>query len=166
MRVFRNRGEAVPENCMIDADGVPSTDVEDYYGEPPGALLPLGFPMTGHKGTGLSIVIDIIAGALSGAGCTREDPPRGGNALFIAVVNIEAFANMEEFLEETDCFIEWVKSARLAEGVDVILFPGEKSHRTAQERRISGLEVDESAWAQIEGIASELGVALPDPIGD
>ena len=161
MRVLRNRQEPVPEHCMIDAAGQASADAEAYYGPPPGALLPLGFPMTGHKGSGLALVIDIMAGALSGAGCTREDSPRDGNALFIAVLNIEAFVPMEEFLDETERFVTWVKSARLQSGFEEILFPGEKSHRISEERSKAGLEVDDVAWAQICNLAAELGVALP-----
>ena len=163
MRVLRNRRQPVPADCMIDAAGQPSVDVEAYYGEPPGALLPLGFPMTGHKGSGLALVIDIMSGALSRAGCTRQDPPRGGNALFIAVVNIEAFTPMSEFLEEAERFVEWVKSARLQSGFEEILFPGEHSHRIAEARRMAGLEVDDVAWEQICNLATELGVAVPDP---
>ena len=164
MRLFRNRGEPVPEDCIIDSDGSPTTDVEEYYGPPSGALLPLGFPMTGHKGFGLAFVIDILAGALSGAGCTRESPPRSGNALFIAVLNIEAFTPLAEFLDEVERYIGWVKSSRLADGFDEILFPGEKSNRTYRERVRDGLYVDETAWRQIYDLAEELEVAAPEPV--
>ena len=62
LRNYRNRNEPVPAGSIIDAEGRPTTDVEDYYGPPQGAILPLGFPATGHKGTGLAIAIDILAG--------------------------------------------------------------------------------------------------------
>ena len=161
MRVFRNKREPVPEDCIIDSDGNPTTDVEKFYGPPSGALLPLGFPMTGHKGFGLALVIDILSGALSGAGCTRESPHRSGNALFMAVLNIEAFTPLAEFLDEVDLYIEWVKSSRLAHGFGEILFPGEKSHRIYRKRARDGLPVDGAAWGQICDLADELGVVVP-----
>ena len=163
LRVFRNRGQAVPEGMIIDADGQPTTDVERYYGPPPGAMLPLGFPATGHKGFGLAVVVDILAGALSGAGCTQPDPPEAGNGLFFAAVNITAFQPLERFLDEVEEFIERIKSSPPADGFAEVLLPGEKSHQTYLERSRTGLDVDDTAWLQIEAVAAELGVELPVP---
>ena len=92
------------------------------------------------------------------------EPPRSGNALFIAVLNIEAFTPLAEFLDEVERYIGWVKSSRLADGFDEILFPGEKSNRTYRERVRDGLYVDETAWRQIYDLAEELEVAAPEPV--
>jgi uncharacterized oxidoreductase len=163
LRQYRNRNEPAPEGSITDGDGRPTTDVEDYYAG--GAILPLGFPATGHKGTGLALVIDVLAGALSGAGCSRADSPETGNALFIAVLNPEAFLPLEEFTAEVDRFIDWVKSSPPAAGFDEVLLPGENSHRIFQERSRGGLEVDDTAWAQISELAKELGIELPAAVG-
>lgn len=165
LRYFRNRGEPVPEGSIIDADGNPTADVEEYYGTPPGAMLPLGYPVTGHKGYGLAVVVDILAGALSGAGCSRANPTETGNALFIAVLQIEAFTPVREFYGEVDEFIDWVKSSAPREGFDEVLLPGENSHRIRARREAQGFDVDEAAWKQISEIAAELGVELPQAIG-
>ena len=162
MRLYRNRREPVPEGFIIDAGGAPTTDVEKYYGG--GALLPLGFPGTGHKGFGLAVAVDILAGALSGAGCTRRDPPEGGNALLMVAVNVAAFVPLDEFLEEVGQFAERVKSAPPADGFEEVLLPGEKSHRVREQRLRAGMPVDESAWEQITAVAGELGVGLPEPL--
>ena len=162
MRLYRNRREPVPDGFIIDAGGAPTTDVEKYYAG--GALLPLGFPGTGHKGFGLAVAVDILAGALSGAGCTRRDPPEGGNALLVVAVNIAAFVPLDEFLEEVGQFAERVKSAPPADGFEEVLLPGEKSHRVREHRLRAGMPVDESAWEQITSVAAELGVALPGPL--
>ncbi len=166
MRLFRNRGEPVPEGFIIDAEGAPTTDVEKFYGPPGGALLPLGFPGTGHKGFGLAVAVDILAGALSGAGCSRQDPPEAGNALLIVAVNVAAFVPVTEFLAEVGEFAARVKSAPPAEGFDEVMLPGEKSHRVREQRLRAGMPVDESAWEQITAVAGELGVALPQPVRD
>lgn len=162
LREYRNRNEAVPEGSITDAEGEPTTDVEDYYAG--GAILPLGFPATGHKGTGLALVIDVLAGALSGAGCSQADSTETGNALFIAVLNPEAFLPLEEFTAEVDRFIDWVKSSPPAAGFDEVLLPGENSHRIYQERSRRGMDVDTTAWEQIAELAEELGVELPPQI--
>ncbi len=164
LRDYRNRGSAVPEGCIIDGHGRLTTDVEDYYGEPPGAMLPLGFPTVGHKGFGLALVVDILAGALSGGGCSQADPPQTGNALFFTVYDIAAFRGLDGFLDEVDDFIDWLKSCPPMEGFAEVMLPGENSHRIHEARRREGMEVDDTAWGQIAALAGELGVNLPDPV--
>ena len=70
VRVKRNRGEKLQEGAIIDAEGNPSTEPKDLYGPPQGAILPFG-GIVGYKGYGLGFVVDVLAGALSGAGCSR-----------------------------------------------------------------------------------------------
>lgn len=161
MRAYQNRGESMPPGLIIDAQGNPTEDVEAFYGPPPGAILPLGFPRSGHKGTGMSVVVDILAGALSGAGCSGKDSSGIGNALFIGVLDIAAFVSLEDFWEQTDHFIDWVKSSPPAAGFDEVVLPGENSYRIYQQRNRDGLYVDESAWGQIGELATKLGVDPP-----
>jgi len=161
MRLLRNQGEDAPAGMIIDAEGKPTTKVEEYYGPPQGSILPLGFPGSGHKGYGLSVLVDILAGSISGAGMTQEAPERTGNALFIAVLKVEAFQPLQEFYAEVQGFIEWIKSCPPAEGFEEVLLPGERAYRRGLERRRDGLYVDEAAWEQIGELAAELGVELP-----
>lgn len=164
LRYYRNCGAPVPEGSIIDGQGHPTTDVEGYFGPPPGAMLPLGHPTAGHKGSGLAVVIDILAGALSGAGCSRANAPATGNALFIAVVEIEAFTAAAEFYAEVDGLIDWVKSSPPRPGFGEVMLPGENSHRIRAARSRDGLAVDETAWQQIAALAAELRVSLPRPL--
>ena len=164
LRLLRNRGEDAPPGMLLDAEGQPTTSVEAYYGPPAGAILPLGFPQSGHKGYGLSVLVDILAGSLSGAGMTCEAPERPGNALFIAVLKVAAFLPLDEFYAEVAGFVEWVKSGPAAPGVAEVLLPGERAHQRLQARRRAGLYVDETAWADIGALAAELGVELPVPV--
>jgi uncharacterized oxidoreductase len=62
IRVALNKGVSVPEDCIIDAQGMPTTDPRVFYGDPPGAILPIA----GHKGSGLAVLCEILAGALTG----------------------------------------------------------------------------------------------------
>lgn len=157
VRVKRNRGEKLPEGCIIDAQGNPSTDPNDFYGPPRGAILPFG-GIVGHKGYGLGFIIDILAGALSGAGCSRADAPRFGNAVFIMVINIENFMPVEEFRQQVDGLIEYVKSSGKMPGVDEILFPGEIEARERKKRLTTGIFIEDETWGQIVKTAEELGI--------
>ena len=95
---------------------------------------------------------------------TQEAPERSGNALFIAVLNVAAFLPLDEFYAEVAGFVEWIKSCPPTAGVAEVLLPGERAHQRLQTRRRDGLYVDETAWADIEALAVELGVELPRSI--
>ena len=75
LQLALQRGEKVPEGWFIDASGKFSRNPADYF-SPRGALLPLGDKIAGHKGFGLSLVVDILSGALSGAGCSSGKEER------------------------------------------------------------------------------------------
>ncbi len=90
LRVARNRGESVPEGWIVDAAGQPSTDPEAFYGTPQGSILPLGGE-SAHKGFGLALVVEALAGALSPAGTSRPGAPSVGNGLFCMAIDVSRF---------------------------------------------------------------------------
>ena len=139
MRLLRNKGEDAPAGMLVDAEGRPTTKVEEYYGPPPGAI--------------------------SGAGMTKQAPERTGNALFIAVLKVAAFQPLEEFYAEVQGFIEWMKACAPAEGFDEVFLPGERAYVRKRERMRDGLYVNEGAWGEIVELAAELSVELPEVIG-
>lgn len=157
VRIKKNRGETLPDGYIIDAQGNPSNDPKDLYGTPPGAILPFG-GVVGHKGYALGFVVDILAGALSGAGCSREGSPRFGNAFFINVINISALIPVEEFKKHVDGLIQYCKSSRKMPGVDQILFPGEIEANEKKKRLQNGIYVEDETWNQIVKTAEEFGI--------
>ncbi|MEO1995373.1 MAG: Ldh family oxidoreductase, partial [Planctomycetaceae bacterium] len=96
LRVAHQKGESVPEGMIMDGHGRPSTDPADYYADPPGALLPLGGPL-GFKGFGLSVMVDVLGGMLSGSGVCRTDLPRGANGVWMYLADPEVFSTRAEF---------------------------------------------------------------------
>ncbi len=157
VRVSRNAGRKIPEGWVLDSDGRPTTNPADLYEG--GTLLPLG-GREGHKGYGLSIVVDLLGGALSGAGCGTMTE-KVGNGLFIQLTDPSCFCEREEFLDQIDRFTEYLKSSPLKEGVDDILLPGEPEQRTAARRREQGIDIDDGTWGQLIELASTLGVEMP-----
>ena len=151
-----NRGVSAPPGCIVDAEGHPTTDPVAYFGPPAGALLPFG----GHKGFGLSFVIDILAGALSGAGCSRDGATRIGNGFLAIVIQPERLRGTDAFYGDVDGLVEHVKSSELAAGFDEILAPGEPEIRTRQQRTRDGIPVDDGAWGKICATAQRYGVTL------
>ncbi len=154
MRVAVARGEKVPEGWVVDAEGKPSDDPAEYTTHG-GALVPFGGSVA-HKGSALAIAIDILSGALSPAGCTQADPPATGNALYIQVINVEAFQLLDDFRSEVGQFVDYVKATPTAEGFDEVLIPGERSHRTKKKRLANGIPVEDATWDQVEALAERL----------
>ncbi len=151
-----NRGVPAPAGCIVDADGNPTTDPAAYVGPPEGALLPFG----GHKGFGLSFVIDILAGALSGAGCSRDGATRIGNGFLAIVIQPERLREGDAFYADVDGLVQHVKSSELAAGFDEVLAPGEPEIRTRQQRTRDGIHVDDTAWGKICVAALRYGLNL------
>ena len=154
MRVAAARGEKVMHGSVVDSEGRPSDDPEHYVSLG-GALVPFGGSVA-HKGSALAIAIDILSGALSPAGCTQADPPETGNALFIQVINVEAFQPLDNFKADVGRFLDYLKSPPKAEGVEEILIPRERSSRTKCVRLASGIPVEDQTWNQLEELADRL----------
>lgn len=158
LRVARNRGESVPEGWIVDAAGQPSTDPEAFYGTPQGSILPLGGE-SAHKGFGLALVVEALAGALSPAGTSRPGAPSVGNGLFCMALDVSRFRPRDEFAATFAALIDYVKSPPFAAGVEGITVPGEPERRHQRERELTGIPLDDATWQQIVDAGQSVGVA-------
>jgi uncharacterized oxidoreductase len=155
LRVKLNRGEAVPPGVILDGMGRPTTDPTAFYADPPGMLL----PMAGHKGYGLALVVEVLAGILSGTGAARAEPGPVQNGALMVCLDPRRFLPLEEFHRHVEALFEFVRSAPLAEGAEAILIPGEPEARSERERGARGIPVEEATWRQLVACAAEVGVA-------
>lgn len=153
------RGAQLPENVIIDADGKPTRDARDFYGPPPGGILPLGGAF-GHKGYALGVLIEMLAGGLSGAGYVSDDAVTYGNGVLFQAMSIGVFEDPDDFKRRTRELIAYVKSSRPQDGVDEVLFPGEPEYLRAQGRQRCGIDVPDSLWRAISELAAEIGVEV------
>lgn len=159
VRVASLAGTDVPEGWILDSEGRPTTNPADLYDG--GTILPFG-GREGHKGYGLSVMVDLLGGILGGAGAGFLTKAIG-NGLFIQTADPTAFEERDVFLERVDEFLEYLRSSRKKPGVDEILLPGEPEYRTAARRRREGLEIDESTLRKLTDLAREKGVESPCP---
>ncbi len=148
VRVAINQGKHVPEGWLIDAEGNPTTDPNDFRAEPPGAILPMG-GVVAHKGYALGLVVELLGGTLSGEGCADGSRTMRSNGVLFTVYNIEHFTELSTYYEEVEALLRHVKSSRLAPGFDEILAPGEPEFRSAQRKEGDGIEIDGTTWEHI-----------------
>ena len=129
-KVYQARmlGQPIPDNWIVGLDGKPTTDVTLYPEQ--AALVPAG----GYKGFGLALLVESLAGLLSGAAVTWEIaswmvvPPEESTrhgAGFIAI-DPAVFGPREEFLARVDKLIDEIHNAPTAEGVERIMVPGDR----------------------------------------
>jgi len=86
-----------------------------------------------------------------------------GNGMFVLALEVEAFISPERFLEEVEEMAQALEGAPTAEGVEQVLLPGQPELRTAERRRREGIPIAQATWDEVGKLASELGVALPEP---
>lgn len=164
VRVALQKGETIPEGWVIDSQGNPTTNPADLYGDPAngvpqGAILPLGGPM-GFKGYGLSVMLDLVCGILSGAGIARTDVPPGTNGVWLHLIDIERLMPSEQYTTMVERYVDHIKSSQKRPGCEEILMPGEIELRRQAERAKNGIEIPEMTWQQTLELAERVGVSL------
>jgi LDH2 family malate/lactate/ureidoglycolate dehydrogenase len=151
----RNRNEPVPPGWIVDKEGNPTTNPHDYSAG--GAILPVGADQ-GHKGYGLSFMVEVFSGLLTGLGFGIDPQARHNDGCFISVFKVDHFRPLEQFKKEVKEFAEFIKTSPPAAGFTEVLYPGEIEYRTELKRRKEGIFVEDETWRQITGLMEELGV--------
>ena len=158
VRVAYNKGEPVPPGILIDAQGRPTTDPGVMFRDPHGALLPFG----DHKGYGLAVACEILAGALTG-GITLHDKPDPNaiiNNMLSFIVDPDRLGTAARLTHEARAFAGWVKASPPADGQPVML-PGDPERAHRRHRAQHGIEVDDTTFGQLLDSARKLGL---DPV--
>lgn len=154
------RDQPLPEGWVIDQQGQWVTDGQRYRNAEETGVPPLGGLQFGHKGYGLAMMVEMLVGPLSHAGCTKGDKG-GGNGVMVLAIDISAFTSLETYVDEVEGLAEWVCSAKPLPGFNKVYAPGEIEEETRQRRLWEGIDVAERTWAEIGKTAAELGVAIP-----
>jgi uncharacterized oxidoreductase len=148
LKVARNKGVPVPENTIVDSEGNPTTDADDFYGPdggfPVGAILPMG----GHRGYGLCLMAELLAGALTGSGCSVPGKDQLEQGMFSLYIDPARLGDQTAMMSEVRRFVDFVHSSRPVDPATPVLIPGELEEQTRATRR-QGLELDETTWDQI-----------------
>lgn len=159
-------GKPIPGDALIGPDGVPSDDPHLLYGDfdatgprdhrrGAGAIRAFGE----HKGSGLAVMCELLGGALTGTGATREgrEFANGMLAIFIDPGRLDTD---DFFPGEVQRYIDYVKSSRTTSADAEILMPGEIEARRRAERMAGGVPLPPDTWQSIVDCARALG--LPD----
>jgi LDH2 family malate/lactate/ureidoglycolate dehydrogenase len=158
IRRAERRGESIPLGYALDAEGRPTADATAALG---GVVLPVG----GYKGSGLSMLMDILGGVISGAAYAGEvgdqykvfDRAQDVGHFFLAM-KADLFVAQSDYRARMDTLVRRVRECPTAEGFSEILLPGEPETRHEQARRRSGLPYSASEIAALQQEAARAGV--------
>ena len=161
VRVAFQKGERVPEGWLLDAAGKPTTDPSVLYAEPRGSILPMGGAQA-YKGFGLSMLLDALAGGLSGGMCSQPGPIAGvGNSVMFILLDVRRFGGADHFLAEVGNLAGFVHGCPPCKPGDPILCPGDPERLMLEKRQKAGIPIPEGTWQKLTELATTAGVAIP-----
>jgi uncharacterized oxidoreductase len=161
VRVHHISGQPAPDGWLLDSSGRPTNDPSVLYRSPPGSILPLGGEQS-YKGFGLAVVLDLLAGGLSGGGCCRPAPPpvRGNNLFFLAIAP-SSFSGSERLRADAGELAEYIRATPRVPGARSILLPGDPERAMLEDRTRLGVPIEFNHWQILIDLARRLNVALP-----
>jgi len=152
-------GNKIPFGWAIDEKGNPTDDPAAAL---KGAMLPFGGP----KGYGISLIIEILCSALTGAYMSpdtksfwRDFENPQGLGFFMGVLDISKILPLDEFKKRTDEILDRIKNSPKAEGVSEIFIPGEIEQRNRKLANESGIELGSNVYSELVALANEYGVS-------
>lgn len=155
----KRRGESIPENVALDADGNPTTDPAEAL---KGSILPFG----AHKGYALSFMIEIMAGPLVNAsfgkavtGTANPEVPCTKGDL-ITAIDPSKFVEIDDFKQDVDDLIAEIKAT------PNVMIPGDFEVRNVKRHQKEGLPLDETLLQQLREIANKVDVNVVNILGE
>jgi uncharacterized oxidoreductase len=161
-------GRPLPPDALIAPDGTTSGDPRVLYGDyaptdlrRPGAGEGAIRAFGEHKGSGLALMCELLAGAFTGGGCAGPlDGPRQGiaNGMLSIYLSPAHFGTQAEFERIAREYLDWVLAARPADPAVPVLAPGDPEAATRAARLAEGVPLPVDTWAAILRTAAALGV--------
>ena len=147
VRVARNKGERLADGILFDPRGQATNDPNALFEG--GALGPFGE----HKGYGLALMNELLAGVLTGGGTCRPEHNRANdtilNNMLSIIIDPRRLVPQQWFQKEIDAALDHVRASQPERGSEPVLIPGEPERIVHAERSRNGIPVDERTWEEI-----------------
>ena len=160
VRVAYNEGRELAPGALIDARGASTGDPSVIFEEPFGAILPFG----GHKGSGLALACELLAGVLSGGPTNQSTAPRSGgllNNMLAIIIDPARFTEVPYFHDEIAAVLAHVKASPPVSDEHPVMTAGEPERGSRARRLAGGIPIDDTSWAEILAAAAAAGVRDP-----
>ncbi len=163
LEIAQRAGVSIPEGWAIDKEGKATTDpakadADRKSGD--GGILPLGWtPKLGaYKGFGLSVLVEILCGVLSGSMATLAKEKRGNPEHFFGAIKIDGFLPVADFKKSMDKMIEAFEALPTLPGVKKIYVAGGYEDEVEKDRKANGIPLDSQVIEDLQKQAEDLGI--------
>lgn len=168
IEVYKKNGQPLPDLWALDEFGRPSTDaalvIDNIINKAGGGIAPLGGMGVlhgGHKGYGLSIIVDLFSAVISGgltSNYVNRKPDHTGICHYFMAVDYGIFGDKTSIKAGMSKFLQELRDSKKAEGHDRIYTHGEKEAELMAQRIKGQIPVNEKTCEEIKKIARELNV--------
>jgi L-lactate dehydrogenase len=160
---LHKEGGLLPAEWVMDGHGQPSRDPAVLFNEPKGTILPLGGMDSGHKGYGLSWMVEALTGGLSGHG--RADAPEGwGATVFLQIIDPRAFAGQSAFNTQMDEVSRQCHASRPAQPDRWVRTPGERGLKLKADSASQGVALYPNIMPMLVPWAEKFKIAVPSAV--
>lgn len=162
VRVASNKGEKMPPGCLLDEDGLETLDPNPMAEHRQGSLAAFG----AHKGSGLGIFVELLAGALASDHTVATMPHLPGgviNNMLSIIIDPAALDDPASVASRTMALTDFIKNRTPAKGVDEILLPGEPERNSRVKRNQTGIPVDQTTLQQIDAMVASFASGKNNP---
>jgi len=172
LEVYDRAGKPMPEGWAVNASGKVTTNASEVLKNMVerlgGGILTLGGEgelYSGYKGYGMSILVDILCGVLSGgAYADMVDTKIDGKVVpanvahFFMALKIENFVDLDEFKDKMDNLIDKMKNSTKAEGQPRIYIHGEKEYEKYDKYKAEGIPLEDKVYDILKGYSVEFEI--------
>jgi len=169
LEVYRKNGQPLPDNWALDANGNPCNDaavvVDNIIAKAGGGIAPLGglgMLHGGHKGYGLSIIVDMFSAVIS-SGLTsnhvNRKPGSTGICHYFMAIDYGIFGDKTSIRNGMSKFLQEIRDSRKAEGHSRIYTHGEKESELKAQRENGQIPINEKTLEEMKNIAAKLKIS-------
>jgi L-lactate dehydrogenase len=158
-----SRGERLKGGWIIDPDGRVTDDPQVLFGDPPGAMLPLGGIELGHKGFSLALIVEALTSGLAGRGRSAQPAP-WTSSVFLQLIDPDAFGGRDAFTREMQYVVDLCHDTPVAAGNPRVRLPGEAALARRRHQIREGVQLHENILPALMPWAERLGVVPPQQL--
>jgi len=160
------QGETIPEGWLVNADGEPTTDPSGF--PETGALM----PMANHKGYGFALLVEVLAGVMTGAALTKDQPSwvpnvpgnppgKANQGQFFMAIDAGAILMPDVFDQRMEWLADYIHESPKAKGSEHIYLPGEMEWERREEALKNGMTLPSDVVDYLKGLAEDVGMPFP-----
>ncbi|MDR0323647.1 MAG: Ldh family oxidoreductase [Treponema sp.] len=168
LEVYKKNGEPLPDLWALDKDGKPCADaalvIENIINKSGGGIAPLGGVGTlhgGHKGYGLSVIVDLFSAVFSGgltSNYVNRKPDHTGICHYFMAIDYGIFGDKKSIRAGMSKFLQELRDSKKAEGHSRIYTHGERKEELMAQRKNNSIPINEKTLEEMKNLANKLGV--------